>query len=104
MGKDETKGFGKNIRIGLFGIGLDTYWYQFEGLLGYQTQIAEKTAALGVKIVNAGLVDNPDTARQTAELGSLYISTYALSHTVLPVGSAGTACYTEPPAGSRHRL
>jgi L-arabinose isomerase len=44
-------------------------------------------------VVNAGLVDNPDTARRTAELFRekrvegvfLYISTYALSHTVLPV-------------------
>jgi L-arabinose isomerase len=87
----------KSIRVGLFGIGLDTYWDQFEGLkerlLGYQTRIAEKMAAFGVKIVNAGLVDNPDTARRTAELFRekqvelvfLYISTYALSHTVLPV-------------------
>jgi L-arabinose isomerase len=88
---------GGPVRIGLFGIGLDTYWVQFEGLrerlLGYQTRIAEKMAAFGVEIVNAGLVDKPDTARQTADLFRekrvegvfLYISTYALSHTVLPV-------------------
>ena len=34
------------IKVGLFGIGLDTYWKQFEGLLdklkGYQDRIREK--------------------------------------------------------------
>jgi L-arabinose isomerase len=93
----EAEESGKSVRVGLFGIGLDTYWDQFEGLkerlLGYQARIAEKMAAFGVEIVNPGLVDNPDTARRTAELFRekqvelvfLYISTYALSHTVLPV-------------------
>ena len=36
----------KKTKIGLFGIGLDTYWPQFEGLLGrlqaYQARIAER--------------------------------------------------------------
>ena len=36
----------KNIKIGLFGIGLDTYWSQFEGLQdklkSYQEQIKKK--------------------------------------------------------------
>jgi L-arabinose isomerase len=94
-GKPEESG--ETIRVGLFGIGLDTYWDQFEGLkdrlLGYQTRIAEKMTGFGVEIVNAGLVDNPDAARRAAELFRekrvelifLYISTYALSHTVLPV-------------------
>ncbi|MDR2631539.1 MAG: arabinose isomerase, partial [Spirochaetaceae bacterium] len=93
----EDAGSCKKVRIGLFGIGLDTYWAQFEGLrerlLGYQRYIAGKLDALGMEVINAGLVDNPDTARRTAELFRekrvegvfLYISTYALSHTVLPV-------------------
>ncbi|MDR0452096.1 MAG: arabinose isomerase, partial [Treponema sp.] len=88
---------GSIIRAGLFGIGLDTYWEQFEGLkdrlLGYLERIAGRAAGFGVEIVNAGLVDNPDAARRAAELfrekrvelAFLYISTYALSHTVLPV-------------------
>jgi L-arabinose isomerase len=96
MGQDDQRSGGP-VRIGLFGIGLDTYWAQFEGLknrlLGYQARIAGKMAAFGVEIVDAGLADNPDTARHTAELFRekrvegvfLYISTYALSHTVLPV-------------------
>jgi L-arabinose isomerase len=96
MGQEDS-GSCKKVRIGLFGIGLDTYWAQFEGLrdrlLGYQQYIAGKLDALGMDVINAGLVDNPDTARRTAELFRekrvegvfLYISTYALSHTVLPV-------------------
>ena len=84
-------------RIGLFGIGLDTYWPQFKGLkerlLGYQASIAERLSSLGVEVVDAGLVDSPDKSRSAASLFSerqvdaifLYISTYALSHTVLPI-------------------
>lgn len=84
-------------KIGLFGIGLDTYWSQFPGLrerlLGYQAYIAERLAGLGAEVTDAGLVDDPDKARSAGELFSregveaifLFISTYALSHTVLPV-------------------
>ena len=86
-----------SVKIGLFGIGLDTYWAQFAGLqsrlLGYLDEIAGKIGGFGVDVVNAGLVDNPDAAVQAADLFQknrveavfLYISTYALSHTVLPV-------------------
>ena len=84
-------------RIGLFGIGLDTYWPQFKGLkrrlVGYQKQIGERIGSHGVELVDAGLVDNPAKARAAASLFRreevdlifLYISTYALSSTVLPV-------------------
>ncbi|HEY5909906.1 MAG TPA: L-fucose/L-arabinose isomerase family protein [Verrucomicrobiae bacterium] len=84
-------------RIGLFGIGLDTYWPQFEGLRDrltrYQGQIAGRLAGFGVEVVEAGLVDNPEAAKAAAslfrrnevELIVLYVSTYALSSTVLPV-------------------
>ena len=85
------------VKIGLFGIGLDTYWAQFDGLLdrlkGYQKTISEKLSKNGLEVIDAGLVDNPDKAREAAALFAekrveavfLYISTYALSHTVLPV-------------------
>jgi len=85
------------IRVGLFGIGLDTYWAQFAGLKerleGYQTEIASGLEIQGVEVCNAGLVDNPDKARlagdwlreQNVEVIFLFISTYALSHTVLPL-------------------
>lgn len=55
-----------NTKVGLFGIGLDTYWPQFEGLLerlqGYQNQIAEKIQGFGAEVVNVGLVDSPEKA------------------------------------------
>ncbi len=87
----------KPLRVGLFGVGLDTYWPQFAGLLdrlrGYQTQIADRLRGFGVDLVDAGMVDNPIKARETASLFRreevefifLYVSTYALSSTVLPV-------------------
>ncbi len=85
------------LKIGLFGIGLDTYWPQFAGLKerleGYQALIHQKLAQEQVRVVDAGLVDTLDKAHQAAELFAsqrvelifLYISTYALSSTVLPV-------------------
>ncbi len=84
-------------RIGLFGIGLETYWPQFDGLLdrltGYQQVIAQRLRELGADVVDAGMVDLPGKARQAAscfrreevDLIFLYVSTYALSSTVLPV-------------------
>ncbi|MBD3629987.1 L-fucose/L-arabinose isomerase family protein [Cyclobacterium sp.] len=85
------------IKVGLFGIGLDTYWPQFEGLLdnlrGYQEQIKNKISGSGLEVVDAGMIDNPERAREAAELLKkedveivfLYVSTYALSSTVLPI-------------------
>ncbi len=84
-------------KAGLFGVGLDTYWEQFDGLLGrlnsYQKQIAEKLEEFGAEVVDAGLVDSPGKAidagnclkRNDVDIVFLYISTYALSSTVLPV-------------------
>ena len=84
-------------KVGLFGIGLDTYWAQFDGLLdnlkGYQEQIKTRIAGFGVQVIDAGMVDNPVRAREAAdflksqdvEIVFLYVSTYALSSTVLPV-------------------
>ncbi len=85
------------IKVGLFGIGLDTYWDQFDGLLNnlssYQNQIKAKIESFGVEVVDAGMVDNYEKSRiaadllkkQDVEIVFLYISTYALSSTVLPV-------------------
>ncbi|MGA0177249.1 MAG: arabinose isomerase, partial [Chthoniobacterales bacterium] len=54
------------LRVGLFGIGLDTYWPQFDGLKdrldGYVGQVAAKLRRPGVEIINAGLVDSPERA------------------------------------------
>lgn len=84
-------------RVGLYAIGLDTYWGQFDGLLdrlmGYHAQIANRMRELGADVLDAGMVDNPVKAREAArvlrsgqvDLIFLYVSTYALSSTVLPV-------------------
>ncbi len=84
------------LRMGLFGVGLDTYWPQFEGLkdrlLGYQARV-RKRLAMSVEVVDAGLVDDPSQAataastfnRAEVDLIFLYVSTYALSSTVLPL-------------------
>ncbi|MFA5814532.1 MAG: L-fucose/L-arabinose isomerase family protein [Bacteroidales bacterium] len=85
------------IKVGLFGIGLDTYWGQFSGLLdnllNYQQQIKNKISSFGVEVIDAGMVDNPENAQTAAaflkssdvEIVFLYVSTYALSSSVLPV-------------------
>jgi L-arabinose isomerase len=85
------------MKIGLFAIGLDTYWPQFEGLearlMSYLGIVEEKLAALHPDIFNAGLVDTTDKAFaagklfRSADVGLifLYVTTYALSSTVLPV-------------------
>jgi len=85
------------LKIGLFGIGLEAYWTQFAGLeerlRGYVSQVADRLARPGVEIVNLGLIDSPEKAvvaghqfRQAdVDLIFLYVTTYALSSTVLPV-------------------
>jgi L-arabinose isomerase len=85
------------VRIGLFGIGLDTYWPQFAGLKerleGYLGEVHAKLARDGVEIVNLGLIDSPPKAldaghrfrREDVDLIFLHVTTYALSSTVLPV-------------------
>ena len=85
------------LRVGLFGIGLAAYWSQFAGLeqrlKGYVARVAEKLAGPGREIVNFGLVDSPERAfavghearKQDVDLLVIYVTTYALSSTVLPV-------------------
>jgi L-arabinose isomerase len=57
-------------RIGLFGIGLDTYWSQFKGLpeelIGYQEVIKNHISSFDVEVVNAGMLDNPEKAHEAA--------------------------------------
>ncbi len=86
----------KTLRLGLFGVGLDTYWPQFDGLkerlLSYQSRIKQRLA-LEAEVTDVGLIDQPLAAAKAAsafnraevDLIFLYVSTYALSSTVLPV-------------------
>lgn len=87
-----------NVKVGLVGVGLSTYWPQFKGLeerlKGYQRQIGERMESLGgVTVVDGGLVDDPAKASEAAdrmkgdrvEMLFIFISTYALSSTILPI-------------------
>ncbi len=84
-------------KVGLFSIGLDTYWGQFAGLRerleAYNREIAARLQSSGVEVVNLGMVDDAEKAmaaghgfRQAdVDLIFLHVATYALSSTVLPV-------------------
>lgn len=86
-----------SLKIGLFGIGLDAYWEQFSGLKErlelYLSQVHLNLSAIHPNIVNLGLIDTADKAfeagrrfrRENVDLIFLYVTTYALSSTVLPV-------------------
>ncbi|MEN6296408.1 MAG: L-fucose/L-arabinose isomerase family protein [Rectinema sp.] len=86
-----------NPAVGLFGIGLDTYWAQFPGLeerlKGYQAETRATLEQAGARVIDAGLVDTVEKARAAGALFRekrvsvvfLHITTYALSQTVLPV-------------------
>ena len=93
-----TNGMEKHpLRVGLFGIGLEAYWPQFDGLKsrleGYLGQVARKFARPGVEVCNLGLIDSPEKAmeaghafrRADVDIIFLHVTTYALSSTVLPV-------------------
>jgi len=85
------------LRIGLFGIGLDTYWPQFAGLKerleGYLGVVESKLRRPDLEVVNLGLIDTPEKAleaghrfrQEDVDLIFLHVTTYALSSTVLPV-------------------
>lgn len=85
------------MRVGLIGLGLEAYWDQFEGLqqrlLGYVDTVAQKIEAPSRTVVNLGLIDSPEKAlnaghacrEQDIDLLLVYVTTYALSSTLLPV-------------------
>lgn len=85
------------VKVGLVGVGLDTYWGQFEGLfsrlMGYQREIRERMTELHSEVIDVNMVDTPQKAIEAAgqlkakdvELVFIFISTYALSSTILPI-------------------
>ena len=87
------------LKIGLFATGLDTYWGQFDGLRDnldvYRRTIVDCINSCGddVECVDAGMVDSPEKALAAAryfneehiEMVFLYVATYCLSSTVLPI-------------------
>ena len=86
-----------DLKIGLFGIGLEAYWEQFDGLKTrletYISIVQQKLERFDAEIVCLGLIDNPEKAfnagktfrKADVDLIFLYVTTYALSSTVLPV-------------------
>lgn len=84
------------VKVGIFGIGLETYWQQFEGLEkrlnSYLNLIENKLNRLNAEVKNVGIIDTVDKAFRAGDLFKtedvdiifLYVSTYALSATVIP--------------------
>ena len=80
-------------RVGVFGVGHDTYWGQFPGLrdelTGYLNEFERRVASSGVEMVPFGLVDNAEAAyaalkaMRAADLDLLFCDmlTYATSCT-----------------------
>ncbi len=87
----------ESLRVGLCGIGLEAYWSQFAGLearlKGYVSKMAARLKRPGVEIVDLGLIDTPqrsqaagrEARRADIDVLFLYVTTYALSNTVLPL-------------------
>jgi L-arabinose isomerase len=85
------------LRVGLCGIGLDAYWSQFAGLKerleSHLARLAERLKRPGVAVMNLGLIDTPQHSQlagrqcriNDVDVLFLYVTTYALSSTVLPV-------------------
>jgi len=85
------------LRVGLCGIGLDAYWPQFKGLRArlesYVQEAAARLEKCGASVENLGLVDTPQRGREAGhacrradvDLLVIYVTTYALSSTVLPM-------------------
>ena len=85
------------LRVGLCGIGLDAYWPQFEGLHArleaYVRLVEDRFKKAGAAVEFLGLVDTPERGREAGhacrradvDLLVIYVTTYALSSTVLPM-------------------
>lgn len=86
-----------HLKVGLFGIGLEAYWNQFPGLKekleAFMAVVSNRVTDFGKEVVNLGLIDTPQKAmeaghafrRADVDIILLYVTTYALSATVLPV-------------------
>src|SRR5450432_3745961 len=85
------------LRVGLCGIGLDAYWPQFAGLQtrleGYLRGAGARLEQAGAVVEYLGMVDTPQRGREAGhaclradvDLLVIYVTTYALSTTVLPM-------------------
>ncbi|HEY3443285.1 MAG TPA: arabinose isomerase [Paludibaculum sp.] len=88
---------GSTLKVGVFAIGLDAYWPQFEGLEQRLKDaaglVARRLGRPDIEVVDLGMIDTPEKAawagqefrRAGVDLLFLHVTTYALSSTVLPV-------------------
>ena len=86
-----------SFKIGLFGIGLEAYWDQFDGLKerleGFLQVVENNMKEYHPEILNLGLIDTNEKAfeagikfkEEGVDIIFLHVTTYALSSTVLPV-------------------
>ncbi len=86
-----------DLRVGLCGIGLEAYWPQFDGLHarleGYVRQVGQRLERAGAVVEHLGMVDTPQRGRAAGhacrrtdvDLLVIYVTTYAVSSTVLPM-------------------
>src|ERR1700683_1329917 len=96
LGRLLMEAWDNQLKVGLFGIGLDAYWPQFPGLRDrlakFTEMVARKLEGSGVRVVSLGLIDSPEKSfaaghefrKADVDLIFLYVTTYALSSTVLP--------------------
>lgn len=94
----------RRARVAVVAIGLEAYWPQFEGLearlLGYAGEVKRRVAEFGVEVVpltadgaDLTIIDTPAKSeeaghalrRADVDLLLVYVTTYALSSTVLPM-------------------
>lgn len=87
----------RKAKIGIYTMGLKTYWGQFEGLrdrmLGYGNFIAKKIEEMGAEVYFYGLVDCEEEGRKCGEFFNekgvhlifAHAGTYVTSASVLPV-------------------
>ena len=88
---------GSDLRVALCGIGLDAYWPQFGGLQArlerYVRDVGERMEKAGAAVEHLGMVDTAQRGREAGhacrradvDLLVIYVTTYALSTTVLPM-------------------
>jgi len=87
----------EDLKVGLFGIGLENYWEQFTGLkMKLENNLAHlesEMTKMHPDILNLGLIDSIDKSRkaglrfkkENVDILFLYVTTYALSATVIPL-------------------
>lgn len=87
----------RQLNVGLLGLGLATYWSQFDGLhdrlVGYLAEVERRIQGKQRKIRNFSIVDTPQGAVKTGHMCRqedldvlvVYVTTYALSSTLLPL-------------------